>query len=106
MATERIYLYNQLVYDGPDALGFDGADYLSTAFFCRHCGDVWGRIIRPSSRDIFWNLEFRSCEKHDGGHLTDLQYCDGARRFPRPLLEREFLIQTQFVDRVLHERKR
>lgn len=38
----------------------------STAFFCRHCGDIWARIW-VQSRYPVWTLTHSSCEKHPAG---------------------------------------
>lgn len=70
----------------------------NTAYFCPHCGDIWGRSIYEFQFDyaprvrVPWVIESRNCLAHgDGTFLISvpLSDCDS------PLLTRELLALLQ-----------
>jgi len=71
--------------------------YTSRAFFCPHCGEIWGRVTQAEktlSPHPKWIVETKPCAEHgDGTFLTVFQT---AEEFPcgvppQALLEHDFL---------------
>ncbi len=69
-------------------------------YFCPRCGDIWARIVfqNRSQRDLDYAWERVACEKHPdafgtiAGSLLTGPLMFFLDYFPRPLLQREFII--------------
>lgn len=54
----------------------------SWAFFCPHCGEIWGRAVRVSPEgSMHWIVMQRPCTAHGDGQMLigqNLDECDSA----------------------------
>ncbi len=77
---------------------------MSIAFFCPHCGDIWGRVVRGPT----WYTHSRNCERHvneyqiGGSFFQNYDWVPGTDPFlslhPR-LLEHEFRVSMAWAER-------
>lgn len=57
------------------------------AYFCRHCGEIWGRILVPDGG--WWQVSQRRCFRHGAGSFLDGVRDDTVAYWPRDLLMQE-----------------
>ena len=70
------------------------------ALCCGKCGSIWARILNDP--ELLWQFSNAACARHGGGSLL-MTFPDLEKQFdrlPRPVLEYEFMIQSdpQFAE--------
>lgn len=50
------------------------------AFFCRVCGEVWGRVVPEGAGGVLWSVRQRACPEHAATTLWD----SAAGQFAEP----------------------
>jgi len=100
VGTRRLYCCGYRDTDGAS----HSAYWPHTAYFCPHCGEIWGREVLSHQFNYApipntpWVLETRRCRKHgDGMFLTGKLLEDCSTE----LLQREFSILLNQYDKEL-----
>jgi hypothetical protein len=69
-----------------------------SAFFCRQCGEIWGRAIRQYHAgynpipQLPWAMYYRNCPKHGDGLFLELTLSENLLHCSPDLLHREVLL--------------
>lgn len=68
------------------------------AFFCRHCGEIWGRIYVSNAFRNWWFLTERCCKKHGQGWLYLPNHPKLWASAPPPVHIRELLLMPEGLE--------